>query len=149
MLNVHHHQFKLYLYSRNSTQGTARKRWTTLSARVQISLRVCKETMVHGQYLIWTPSDYTTNSAYLQICISNRYGSWGVCFTNATWFAVFGLVSAGRTFKNCSAIRKACEFLLSKELPYGGWGESYLSCQDKVTWLESTCSFILDNLVSH
>jgi cycloartenol synthase len=105
--------------------------------------------MVHGQYLIWTPSDYTTNSAYLQICISNRYGSWGVCFTNATWFAVFGLVSAGRTFKNCSAIRKACEFLLSKELPYGGWGESYLSCQDKVTWLESTCSFILDNLVSH
>ncbi|XP_021317290.1 cycloartenol synthase [Sorghum bicolor] len=60
------------------------------------------------------------------------YGSWGICFTNATWFAVFGLVCAGRTFNNSSAIRKACEFLLSKELPSGGWGESYLSCQDKV-----------------
>ncbi|XP_066334050.1 cycloartenol synthase-like [Miscanthus floridulus] len=68
------------------------------------------------------------------------YGSWGVCFTNATWFAVFGLVCAGRTFKNSSAIKKACEFLLSKELPSGGWGESYLSCQDKVTSLPETGS---------
>nr|UMM64879.1 2,3-oxidosqualene cyclase [Avena strigosa] len=60
------------------------------------------------------------------------YGSWGVCFTNGTWFAVRGLVAAGRTFKNCPAIRKACNFLLSKELPCGGWGESYLSCREKV-----------------
>nr|XP_051192225.1 cycloartenol synthase-like isoform X2 [Lolium perenne] len=60
------------------------------------------------------------------------YGSWGVCFTHGTWYAVRGLVAAGRTFKNCLAIRKACDFLLSKELPSGGWGESYLSCRDKV-----------------
>ncbi|KQJ93264.1 hypothetical protein BRADI_3g03497v3 [Brachypodium distachyon] len=60
------------------------------------------------------------------------YGSWGVCFTHGTWFAVRGLVAAGRTFKNSPAIRKACGFLLSKELPSGGWGESYLSCRDKV-----------------
>jgi len=60
------------------------------------------------------------------------YGNWGVCFTHATWFGVRGLVCAGRTFKNSPAIKKACEFLLSKELPSGGWGESYLSCQDKV-----------------
>ncbi|AQK90414.1 Cycloartenol synthase [Zea mays] len=59
------------------------------------------------------------------------YGSWGVCFTYATWFAVFGLACAGRTFEDSPAIKKACEFLLSKELPSGGWGESYLSCQDK------------------
>lgn len=60
------------------------------------------------------------------------YGSWGVCFNYGTWFGVNGLVMAGRNFRNCSAIRKACDFLLSKQLPSGGWGESYLSCQDKV-----------------
>uniref|UniRef100_A0ACD5TCH3 Uncharacterized protein n=1 Tax=Avena sativa TaxID=4498 RepID=A0ACD5TCH3_AVESA len=60
------------------------------------------------------------------------YGSWAVCFTHGTWYAVRGLVAAGGTFKNTPAIRKACQFLLSKELPSGGWGESYLSCRDKV-----------------
>nr|K7NBZ9.1 RecName: Full=Cucurbitadienol synthase; Short=SgCbQ [Siraitia grosvenorii]AEM42982.1 cucurbitadienol synthase [Siraitia grosvenorii]AUC64917.1 cucurbitadienol synthase [Siraitia grosvenorii]WCF76099.1 oxidosqualene cyclase [synthetic construct] len=60
------------------------------------------------------------------------YGCWGVCFTYAGWFGIKGLVAAGRTYNNCLAIRKACDFLLSKELPGGGWGESYLSCQNKV-----------------
>uniref|UniRef100_M8BBH7 Terpene cyclase/mutase family member n=1 Tax=Aegilops tauschii TaxID=37682 RepID=M8BBH7_AEGTA len=61
------------------------------------------------------------------------YGCWAICFTYGTWFGVRGLVAAGRTYVNSLAIRKACEFLLSKELlPSGGWGESYLSSQDKV-----------------
>ncbi|XP_066320895.1 cycloartenol synthase-like [Miscanthus floridulus] len=60
------------------------------------------------------------------------YGSWAVCFTYGTWFGVKGLTAAGRTFENSPAIRKACGFLLSKELPSGGWGESYLSSQDQV-----------------
>ncbi|KAK6131742.1 hypothetical protein DH2020_034539 [Rehmannia glutinosa] len=60
------------------------------------------------------------------------YGSWAVCYTYGTWFGVKGLVAAGRSFSNCSAIRKACDFLLSKQLPCGGWGESYLSCQNKL-----------------
>jgi len=63
---------------------------------------------------------------------SFRYGSWGVCFTYGTWFGILGLVAAGKTYQNCSSIRKGCEFLLSKQLLSGGWGESYLSCQDKV-----------------
>lgn len=29
-------------------------------------------------------------------------------------------------------MRKACDFLVSVQRPDGGWGESYLSCQDKV-----------------
>ncbi|OMP07288.1 Prenyltransferase/squalene oxidase [Corchorus olitorius] len=60
------------------------------------------------------------------------YGSWGVCFTYGGWFGIKGLSLAGRTYNNCSSIRKACDFLLSKELAAGGWGESYLSCQNKV-----------------
>ncbi|MCO5574118.1 hypothetical protein L7F22_027897 [Adiantum nelumboides] len=60
------------------------------------------------------------------------YGSWGVCFTYAAWFGVVGLSAVGRTYENSKAIRKACSFLLSKELLSGGWGESYLSSQDKV-----------------
>ncbi|PKA65824.1 Cycloartenol synthase [Apostasia shenzhenica] len=60
------------------------------------------------------------------------YGSWAVCFTYGIWFGVKGLVSAGKTYKDNTCIRKACDFLLSKQLPSGGWSESYLSCQDKV-----------------
>jgi cycloartenol synthase len=61
-----------------------------------------------------------------------RYGSWGVCFTYAAWFGVDGLVAAGETWRSCPSIVKCCEFLLDKQRDDGGWGESYLSCQDKV-----------------
>ncbi|XP_022684079.1 achilleol B synthase isoform X3 [Setaria italica] len=57
------------------------------------------------------------------------YGSWAVCFTYATFFAIKGLVAAGRMYHNSLSIRKACNFLLSKQLITGGWGENYLSCQ--------------------
>ncbi|XP_028785794.1 lupeol synthase [Neltuma alba] len=60
------------------------------------------------------------------------YGCWGICYTYGTWFAVEGLTSCGRNYQNCEALRKACRFLLSKQLPNGGWGESYLSSQNKV-----------------
>eukprot|EP00261_Vitis_vinifera_P036673 XP_019077916.1 PREDICTED: cycloartenol Synthase isoform X2 [Vitis vinifera] len=60
------------------------------------------------------------------------YGSWGVCFTYGAWFGIKGLIAAGNTYSNCPCIRKACDYLLSKELASGGWGESYLSCQNKV-----------------
>ncbi|CAD6213495.1 unnamed protein product [Miscanthus lutarioriparius] len=57
------------------------------------------------------------------------YGSWAVCFTYATFFAIKGLAAAGRTYQNSLPIRKACNFLLSKQLATGGWGENYLGCQ--------------------
>lgn len=60
------------------------------------------------------------------------YGSWGVCFTYGTWFGIKGLVAGGRTYQNSNSIQIACEFLLSKQLVSGGWGESYLSSQDMV-----------------
>ncbi|TKW21540.1 hypothetical protein SEVIR_4G125700v4 [Setaria viridis] len=57
------------------------------------------------------------------------FGSWGVCFTYGIFFAVKGLTAAGRTYENSSSIRKACSFLLSKQLRTGGWGETYLSSE--------------------
>ncbi|MCL7051538.1 hypothetical protein MKW94_011050, partial [Papaver nudicaule] len=73
------------------------------------------------------------------------YGSWGICFTYGTWFGVKGLVAAGKTYKSCSAVRKACNFLLSKQVASGGWGESYLSGQNKVyTNLEGGQSHIVN-----
>uniref|UniRef100_A0A7N0UH62 Terpene cyclase/mutase family member n=1 Tax=Kalanchoe fedtschenkoi TaxID=63787 RepID=A0A7N0UH62_KALFE len=68
----------------------------------------------------------------IQLPDGSWYGSWGVCFTYATCSGIKGLVAAGRTYQNSYSIRKACNFLLSKELEGGGWGESYLSCQNKV-----------------
>lgn len=61
-----------------------------------------------------------------------RYGNWGICYTYGTWFGVGALAACGRNYQNCPALRKACEFLLSKQLPNGGWGESYLSSHNKV-----------------
>ncbi|XP_037453243.1 achilleol B synthase-like isoform X3 [Triticum dicoccoides] len=60
------------------------------------------------------------------------YGTWGVCFTYATFFATKGLVAAGRTYENSVTIRKACSFLLAKQLSSGGWGENYLGCETEV-----------------
>ncbi|KVH88377.1 Prenyltransferase/squalene oxidase [Cynara cardunculus var. scolymus] len=42
------------------------------------------------------------------------------------------LMEHGKTYESSHSIRKACEFLLSKQLNCGGWGESYISCQQKV-----------------
>ncbi|KAJ7523585.1 hypothetical protein O6H91_18G055400 [Diphasiastrum complanatum] len=59
------------------------------------------------------------------------YGSWGVCFTYGTWFGIMGLLASGETYSTSASLQNACSFLLSKQLPSGGWGESYLSSQDK------------------
>uniref|UniRef100_A0ACD6AJV0 Uncharacterized protein n=2 Tax=Avena sativa TaxID=4498 RepID=A0ACD6AJV0_AVESA len=57
------------------------------------------------------------------------FGTWGICFTYGTFFGVKGLIASGRTYENCSSISKACNFLLSKQLSTGGWGETYLSSE--------------------
>ena len=68
------------------------------------------------------------------------------------WWVVWnkGIIAAGNTYSNCPCIRKACDYLLSKELGSGGWGESYLSCQNKVL-ISSLCgiSFLYSSSVSH
>ncbi|EGG18936.1 cycloartenol synthase [Cavenderia fasciculata] len=53
-------------------------------------------------------------------------GSWGICFTYGTWFGIEGLVAAGEPLSSPHIV-KACKFLVSKQRPDGGWGESFKS----------------------
>jgi lanosterol synthase len=53
------------------------------------------------------------------------YGSWAVCFTYATWFGIEALSSLGETYENSDNVRRACDFLVSKQETDGGWGEAY------------------------
>ncbi|KAL9252570.1 Beta-amyrin synthase 1-like protein [Drosera capensis] len=63
----------------------------------------------------------------------SRYGNWGICFNYGTWFALRGLVAAGKTYDTSESVRLATHFLLKTQLDNGGWGESYLSCPSKVS----------------
>ncbi|MCS6934973.1 MAG: terpene cyclase/mutase family protein [Chitinophagales bacterium] len=62
------------------------------------------------------------------------YGSWAVCFTYGTWFACEALSAylrwGGTAQRDAclASLRKAADFLLSRRLSDGGWGESYKSC---------------------
>jgi squalene/oxidosqualene cyclase-like protein len=51
------------------------------------------------------------------------FGSWGVCFTYGTWFGIEGLLAAGVP-ASAPPLRAAVEFLESKQLADGGWGET-------------------------
>ncbi|GAA5874694.1 hypothetical protein JCM3774_004783 [Rhodotorula dairenensis] len=57
------------------------------------------------------------------------YGSWGICFTYATMFSIESLALAGETYDNSDNVRRACDFILGKQMDDGGWGESYKSCE--------------------
>lgn len=53
-------------------------------------------------------------------------GSWGICFTYGTWFGIEGLRAAGLGVDH-PAVKRACDFLKSKQQADGGWGETPLS----------------------
>ncbi|XP_048390447.1 lanosterol synthase isoform X3 [Stegostoma tigrinum] len=61
-------------------------------------------------------------------------GSWGVCFTYGTWFGLEAFACMGHTHQKgtaCRAVTRACEFLLSKQMEDGGWGEDFESCEQR------------------
>ncbi|KAI8711754.1 Terpene cyclase/mutase family member [Fusarium sp. LHS14.1] len=57
------------------------------------------------------------------------YGSWGVCFTYATMFALESLASAGEYYNTSYSAKRACDFLISKQRKDGGWSESFMGCE--------------------
>jgi len=57
-------------------------------------------------------------------------GSWGVCFTYGTWFAVSGLRACGATVQD-PALRRARAFLRARQRPDGAWGEHPSSCWER------------------
>ena len=60
------------------------------------------------------------------------YGCWGVCYTYGTWFGIEGILCAGdHSYAEgtpSDTVRKACEFLVSRQRSDGSWGESFESC---------------------
>lgn len=63
------------------------------------------------------------------------YGSWGICFTYAGWFALESLACVGETYENSERVRRACRFFLDRQMSDGGWGETYKSCERGV-WVQ-------------
>lgn len=61
-------------------------------------------------------------------------GSWAVCFTYGTWFAVTGLLAAGAS-ANDPAIRRATAFLLEKQRSDGSFSEHGDSCRHR-RWID-------------
>ncbi|KAB1220448.1 Lupeol synthase [Morella rubra] len=93
----------------------------------------------NGGFPAWEPrrafpwmQKFNPTEVFEDPLFEREYGNWAICYTYATWFAAEALAACGRTYQNCPELQKACEFLLSKQLPNGGWGESYLSCHNKV-----------------
>ncbi|XP_028663091.1 lanosterol synthase isoform X1 [Erpetoichthys calabaricus] len=61
-------------------------------------------------------------------------GSWGVCFTYGTWFGLEAFACMGHIYQNgsaCQEVTAACDFLLSKQMEDGGWGEDFESCEQR------------------
>ncbi|KAM5349570.1 hypothetical protein ACJ41O_006075 [Fusarium nematophilum] len=53
------------------------------------------------------------------------YGSWGICFTYGTMFALESLACVGEHYATSQSARRACDFLISKQREDGGWSESF------------------------
>eukprot|EP00258_Populus_trichocarpa_P038953 XP_024454972.1 lupeol synthase isoform X4 [Populus trichocarpa] len=65
-----------------------------------------------------------------QMADGSWYGNWGICYTYAAYIVLVALAAVGKTHRNSEVVCKGCDFLLSKQLKSGGWGESYLSCRN-------------------
>ena len=81
--------------------------------------------------------------------LPHRYRNWGICFIYGTWFALGALVAVGKTYNNCSAIRKAVVFYLEHKKDDGGWSKNHLSCPEKVVFNHGFCFKSLNSLSFH
>lgn len=78
------------------------------------------------QKAITVATNYITN---VQRPDGSWYGSWAICFTYGTFFALESLASVGQTYQTSERVRRACDWLVSKQMKDGGWGEHYSSCE--------------------
>ena len=92
--------------------------------------------MFHELDSTYRPSDVKASIARAVTYIENSqlpdgswYGSWAICFTYATFFALTSLSTIGQTYATSKRVRHACKFLLGKQREDGGWGEHYESCE--------------------
>uniref|UniRef100_A0A8D3BY98 Terpene cyclase/mutase family member n=1 Tax=Scophthalmus maximus TaxID=52904 RepID=A0A8D3BY98_SCOMX len=68
-------------------------------------------------------------------------GSWGVCFTYGIWFGLEAYACMGHVYEDkdvCVEVQKACQFLLDRQMPDGGWGEDFESCEQRCYIQSST-----------
>lgn len=77
----------------------------------------------------WAVSRASTYIYASQRSDGSWYGSWAICFTYATFFALESLEAVDQTYQTSLRVRQACEWLASKQKPDGGWGEHYSSCE--------------------
>lgn len=57
------------------------------------------------------------------------YGSWAICFTYGTFFALESLATVGQSYQSSARVKKACDWLATKQMRDGGWGEHHSSCE--------------------
>jgi lanosterol synthase len=57
------------------------------------------------------------------------FGSWGICFSYASMFALESLACVGETYANSERVRRGCQFFVDRQMDDGGWGETYKSCE--------------------
>ncbi|BFZ56909.1 Lanosterol synthase (Oxidosqualene--lanosterol cyclase) [Savitreella phatthalungensis] len=67
-----------------------------------------------------------------QLSDGSFYGSWGICFTYGTMFALEAFALQSDTYENCIEVQRACDFLISKQREDGGWGESWKSSETEI-----------------
>ncbi|PIK43102.1 putative lanosterol synthase [Apostichopus japonicus] len=73
-------------------------------------------------------------------------GSWGVCFTYGTWFALEAFACMGQNYNDNTAsmqVKKACSFLVSRQMEDGGWGEKFASCSER-RYVQSEKSLVVN-----
>lgn len=101
----------------------------------------CTDSSVLGLAYFHKYSDYKKDEISLSIKRATEYiiksqqvdgswyGCWGICFTYAGMFALEALAEINLDYSNSEIVRKGCDFLVSRQLDDGGWGESMKSSE--------------------
>ncbi|PWN87412.1 putative lanosterol synthase [Acaromyces ingoldii] len=71
------------------------------------------------------------------------FGSWAVCHTYATLFALESLHLDGQSYENSEPVKRACDLLISKQSAAdGGWSEDFTSCVEG-RWIQGKRSNVV------